>query len=82
MIRTQIQLTDMQATLIKQAAAERHVSMAEVIRQVVDHFLRQCVAVKSSERVERAIAVAGRFHSGSSDGSVRHDDHLAEAFRT
>lgn len=34
----------------------------------------------AEERRKRALAAAGRFHSGLSDLSVRHDDHLADAF--
>jgi hypothetical protein len=31
--------------------------------------------------LERAIRLAGKFASGSSQGSEEHDRHLAEAFR-
>ena len=40
MVRTQIQLTEEQARLVKQIAAERRVSMAEVIREGLDRTLR------------------------------------------
>ena len=36
MVRTQIQLTDEQTGLVKRIAAERHVSMAKVIREALD----------------------------------------------
>jgi hypothetical protein len=40
-VRTQIQLTERQAELIRQVAAIRRVSMAEAIRQRIDQFLRE-----------------------------------------
>jgi len=80
MVRTQVQLSEEQYALIKQIAAEQQVSMAEVIRQGVDHFLRHRVAVGREERITRAIEAAGRFGSGRPDVSARHDDHLAEAY--
>ncbi|MFO7535375.1 MAG: hypothetical protein R6X19_06795 [Kiritimatiellia bacterium] len=55
--------------------------MAEFIRKAVDFVLRQSAAVGTDERLERAIRVAGKFHSGGRDGSKRHDDHLAEAYK-
>jgi hypothetical protein len=81
MIRTQVQLSEEQSALIKQVAAERNVSMAEIIRQGVDYYLKHCAAVGREERVQRALAAAGRFGSGRSDVSARHDAHLAEAYK-
>jgi predicted DNA-binding protein len=77
MERTQISLTAEQAQRLRRIAAERGISMAHLIREAVDAY-----AVDSSsdrdERVRRAQAVAGRFRSGRSDISERHDDYLAE----
>ncbi len=64
MVRTQIQLTDRQAALVRQTAAERHISMAEAIRQGIDLLLQQKIAPAHDQRVQRALAAAGRFHSG------------------
>ena len=77
MIRTQIQLTESQAEVLKNAAARRGVSMAELIRQSVDQFL---VSEPSQEDLRlRAAQVAGRFRSGKKDISIRHDEYLSEA---
>ncbi|MFA6107958.1 MAG: ribbon-helix-helix protein, CopG family [Candidatus Latescibacterota bacterium] len=82
MVRTQIQLTQEQARLAKQLAAERRVSMAEIIREALDGALRSRAEIPSrDERVHRAMEAAGRFRSGSADGSVRHDDYLADAYQ-
>lgn len=80
MIRTQIQLTEEQVRLLKALAAERRVSIAELIRQSVDQFVRMSRGVDAEERKRRAIAVAGRFRSGCSDLSEEHDAYLAEAY--
>ena len=82
MIRTQIQLTEKQARMVKQIAAERQVSMAEVIRESLDRSLGSFQPTPTHEdRVRRAIEAAGRFRSGSADGSEDHDRHLVEAYR-
>jgi hypothetical protein len=72
-----VQLTAEQARALKRAAADRGVSIAEVIRQALDQHLGR----QSSElRRQRAIRSVGGFRSGLGDVSVEHDDHLGEAF--
>jgi hypothetical protein len=80
MIRTQIQLSEEQARTLKEMAAKYETSMADLIRQAVDEWIRSAGAVDREERKQRAIAVAGRFHSDYTDLSIAHDRHLAEAF--
>ncbi len=82
MIRTQIQLTEEQAKTLKKIAGKKHVSMAELIRQGVNNLMRSSGEVTMEERKKRAVAAAGRFHSGKKDISTKHDDYLTEAFRT
>lgn len=77
MHRTQISLTTAQAQRLRRIAAERGVSMAHVIRDAVDTYAVDDPSDRA-ERVRRARAVAGRFRSGLSDISERHDDYLAE----
>jgi predicted DNA-binding ribbon-helix-helix protein len=80
MIRTQIQLSEKQAKALKDLAARRNVSVAELIRQAVDEQLRAAGSIDPDERKQRALAAAGRFHSGLTDLSTAHDQYLAEAF--
>lgn len=82
MIRTQIQLTEEQAKTLKKIANKKHMSLAELIRQGVDVLMRSSGEVTIEERKKRAIAAAGRFHSGKQDISTKHDDYLTEAFRS
>lgn len=81
MVRTQIQLPETQVAALKQLALQQHVSMAELIRRAVDLFTASPEASDLQERRQRALAAAGRFHSGCSDVAERHDDYLAEAFK-
>ena len=81
MVRTQIQLTEKQSKALKKIASEKHVSLAELIRQGVSTIMKTG-EVSIEERKERAIAAAGRFRSGKKDISARHDEYLAEAFRS
>jgi predicted transcriptional regulator len=77
MQRTQVQLTDEQSRRLKRVAAERGISISEVIRQAVDsHLVREDLAAYR----ERAIASIGGFHSGEEDISEEHDRYLPDAF--
>ena len=78
MIRTQVQLTEEQADAVKRVAARRGVSMAEVLRELVDAHL---VELTGGDRRERAMRAVGRHHSGCSTVSRDHDRELAEAYR-
>lgn len=80
MVRTQIQLTEEQAEKLKKIAGERHLSIAELIRQAVDNLLKTGFSIDIEERKNRAVAVAGMFSSGKKDISKEHDEYLAEAF--
>ncbi len=54
--------------------------MAHVVREAIDAYVPDEAAARE-ERVRRAIAAAGRFRSGLTDVSDRHDDYLAEDAR-
>lgn len=76
MVRMQIQLTDEQAGALRREAARRGVSMAALVREVIDEAL----AAPVSARRARARAAIGRFSSGRSTVSLEHDRELDEAF--
>ena len=75
-----MQLTDDQLKALRRASNATGKSVAELIRQGVDHYLAGRSELAQEERVERAIRIAGKFSSGRSDVSAKHDEHLAEAF--
>ncbi|MGQ9493279.1 MAG: ribbon-helix-helix domain-containing protein [Anaerolineae bacterium] len=78
MIRTQIQLTEEQMHRLKTLAAQRGVSLAQLIRESIDALATP--AGSAEIRRQRAIAVAGRFRSGKRDASSQHDRYLIEAW--
>ena len=80
MIRTQVQLEQTQYHTLKELAALQHVSVAELIRQAVNSLLATTGLISREERRQRALSIVGRFRSGKTDVSQRHDDYLAEAY--
>ncbi len=80
MVRTQIQLTEEQASKVKQIASSRGVPMAEVIRDAVEAAIAAGTGPASQERCNRALEIAGKFRSGKKDISRKHDVYLTEAF--
>ena len=78
MVRTQIQLTEKQAPRLKQRAAARGRSMADLIRSSVDALLSQPETHDDDAMRVRALRAVGRFRSGLSDLSSQHDRHLSE----
>jgi len=80
MVRTQIQLSEGQVASLRTLAAERSISMAEIIRQAVEAYLATFRGAGTQELRARAIAAAGRFRSGVTDLSEAHDRHLDEAY--
>lgn len=81
MIRTQIQLTGEQAAKLKRVAAERGVSMAEVIRVAVDEIPDRDDRAERFARALAAVRKGGfRDREGATDVSVRHDVYLADIY--
>ncbi|MHC4972355.1 MAG: ribbon-helix-helix protein, CopG family [Planctomycetota bacterium] len=78
-IRTQVQLTEEQYRRLKRLAAERSLSLAEVVRRYVDRGLAS-EEQELEERWERASRVIGAFRSKERDLSTDHDRYLAEAY--
>jgi len=76
MIRTQVQLTDEQARALRLVASQRGVSMAAVIRELIDEGL----GTPASARSARARSAIGRFASGVRTVSRDHDRELERAF--
>jgi 16S rRNA U516 pseudouridylate synthase RsuA-like enzyme len=80
MVRTQIQLSEEQKRKLKRIAAERGVSVAELIRRGVNMILEADRRPDREEMLRRAAAAAGRFRSSKKDISVDHDRYLDQAF--
>ena len=79
MIRTQIQITEEQAAILRSMSAERRRPIAELIRMSIDSFLQREAGTSGDRKRARAKGAAGRFASSFSDVSSDHDRYLAEA---
>jgi hypothetical protein len=81
MVRTQIQLTERESAALKEASQRSGLSVAELIRQSVDRFLEDMGGdtLRGAGRLS-ALEIVGRFDSGLTDVSARHDEYLAEAY--
>ena len=71
-----MQLREDQVRALKRRAAERGVSMAELIREAVDRALG---TDDLDARWERAMSAVGRFHSDRTDVAERHDEYFADS---
>ena len=88
MVPTQILLTENQARILEQIAAEQGTTVTELIRQSIDDMIRhrkdivggKQVDADREERRRRALSVVGAFSCGVDDLSVNHDKYLAEAY--
>ena len=78
MIRTQIQLTEKQAKILKDMAKAKKVSVAELIRQGIGLLLKNSSIVDTEERKKRALQAIGKFRSGMTDVSEKHDEYLGK----
>ena len=78
MIRTEVQLTESQIEGLRRLSAQSGRSIADLLRESVDAMLA-ARRPSRQQRVERALRAAGRFRSGSSDVSRKHDLHFADA---
>ncbi len=80
MIRTQVQLEDDQMAWLKSKAKERGVSISKLFRESVELYSK--VMTKTPEdKKKRAMMAMGKFSSGKTDVSAKHDSYLAEAFK-
>jgi len=74
MVRTQIQLTESQAKVLREISNKKGISVAELIRQSVENFLENTEMNPDQGFRQKAKEVAGRFR-GSHDLSINHDKY-------
>ncbi len=76
-IRTQISLTEEQMQRLRAEAKRRHVPIAAVVRDAVDRVVPSDPGDRRAQ-IERFLAAAGRFHSGTGELPERHDEIAGE----
>ena len=80
MLRTQIQIEEEQIKWLRNRAKERGVSVSQLIREGVE-FYRKHEDRLPEEKKKKALAAIGRYASGASDISEKHDEYLAKSFK-
>jgi hypothetical protein len=80
MVRTQIQLTEEQATELKRLAHASGQSMAQVIRCAVDQYLAPGRRNSPADRKRRALEAVGSLRSETGDLSENHGAYLGAAY--
>ncbi|MGB9663274.1 MAG: CopG family transcriptional regulator [Moorellaceae bacterium] len=78
MQRTQIYLHPEQHQALLNEAAQKGVSLAELVRQIVEEHLERRVKPPGTPK-EVYLRIVGIGASGKTDISERHDHYLAEA---
>lgn len=80
LIRTQIQLDEKQYQALKQRALQEGVSVSELIRRATDYLILEEKRELSPFRRRKIIEILGKYRSGQSDISEKHDQYFAEPF--
>ena len=79
MVRTQIQLTEDQARMLRELSLSGRESVAALIRKAVDQFLITGKPDRSA-LYRQAMSVTGKYKTEQSDIALEHDRHLEEVF--
>ena len=79
MVRTQIQLTEEQAQMLRALSLSSRESVAALIRKAVDQFLMTGNPDRSA-LYRQAGSIVGKYKAELPDISVKHDQYLEEAF--
>ena len=81
MMRMQIQLTTAQHRLLKRRARRVGVSVSEIVRRSIDAALQTPDADIRAERVQRALALAGKYADAAGPGDIarQHDAAFVDA---
>ncbi len=78
MIRVQVQLTPGQAEKARNAAHERGVSVAALVREAIDAYLSE---PSSREHAwQQALSVVGKYRDDGRGVAVEHDRFLEDAY--
>lgn len=82
MVRTQIQLTEKQSDLLKKMAMTQTLSIAEIIRQAVDNYIKSNIVINTEERIKKVLELSEKYNDseGKRDVSKKHDDYLVKAY--
>jgi Arc/MetJ-type ribon-helix-helix transcriptional regulator len=78
LVRTHVRLPEDDLIRLRRLAAEKGVSVSELVRRGVKQVLQSETGPARAELWERAGKVIGKYHSGEADIGQRHDDYLPD----
>ncbi len=81
MVTKHITLTEREEEVLEKISNDRNISIEEFIHQSINSWVEQTLLTDREELKKRALSLAGKYDSGLTDVSLRHDDYLAEAYR-
>jgi len=67
---------------LRRISADTGRSMADLVREGVDLYLKTRTGPSREELVRRALSIVGKYSSGLTDVGQNHDRYLAEDFDT
>ncbi|MBU2513222.1 ribbon-helix-helix protein, CopG family [bacterium] len=79
MVRTQIQLTEDQARMLRELSLSNNKSVAALIREAIDRFLLTGKPNRGAQ-YRQAMSLVGKYTTEQPDTAVEHDRYLEEAF--
>jgi len=80
-VRTQIQITEIQSRWLRTVAQREGVSMAEILRRCID-LAQSSLELRRADCYARAAELVGTFcdSGNATDVALHHDQYLEEAF--
>ena len=79
MTRVQIQFTEDQRQSLSRLAKETNRSVAELVREAVDEYVKTGRGRTRADLIQRALDVVGRFEGNQAPVSENHDAAWAES---
>lgn len=76
----QIQISEEQARILNQLAADRGISVAELIHIIIERYIHSTSQAPADQRSEKALAIIGAFSSKHADLSTDHDRYLVKIY--
>ena len=80
MVTKQITLTEKESELLENILRDRNISAEEFIHESIIAWVQQNSTSEREKLIQRSFEILGKYDSGLTDVSKRHDDYLAEAY--
>jgi hypothetical protein len=78
MVTMNIQIIEEQARILNQLAANHGMSLADIIHQIIKHYIQGTSQPTTDQEAEKALTIIGAFSSEHTDLSIDHDHNLVK----